>query len=429
MQSITALAHLRAAVLYFVDISEQCGYTINQQVALFNSIRPLFTNKPLLVVLNKIDVTPVDSIKPSDRELLDSISKEAELVSMSTLTEEGVQHVKQIACDKLLAQRVENKLKGKKLDDVINRLHLAQPKPRDTKTRPPVIPESVFKARELKSKMLENGEDEDEMTPETTDEEQPFWLKGFNSIEWKKKYKLKNPEWRFDVVPEIIDGVNIADYVDPDIMKKLEELEQEEEERMAKLAMEDDDDDDLIPLTEEQLELVKQIREKKALIKLNHEMLGDKQTLPKKYNKDADHNVGRFEKELTSLGIDPSKAVDRLRTRSRSQTEKREARKRSRSTDGMEVEEDKDMMDTEENRPKKLQRALSASRSRSRSKTPAQEGLKDFAQKLKVQKLAKKVQKEFGKDARKGESDRHVFDFKPKHLLSGKRKGGKADRR
>jgi hypothetical protein len=33
MQSVTALAHLRAAVLYLVDVSEQCGYTLAQQVA------------------------------------------------------------------------------------------------------------------------------------------------------------------------------------------------------------------------------------------------------------------------------------------------------------------------------------------------------------------------------------------------------------
>lgn len=32
MQAITALAHLHCAVLYFIDISEQCGYTIAQQV-------------------------------------------------------------------------------------------------------------------------------------------------------------------------------------------------------------------------------------------------------------------------------------------------------------------------------------------------------------------------------------------------------------
>lgn len=45
MQAITALAHLRAAVLYVMDVSEQCGHTLQEQLELFNSIRPLFTSK------------------------------------------------------------------------------------------------------------------------------------------------------------------------------------------------------------------------------------------------------------------------------------------------------------------------------------------------------------------------------------------------
>lgn len=32
MQAITALAHLRAAVLYVLDVSEQCGHSIEEQV-------------------------------------------------------------------------------------------------------------------------------------------------------------------------------------------------------------------------------------------------------------------------------------------------------------------------------------------------------------------------------------------------------------
>ena len=32
MQSVTALAHLHAAILYFIDISEQCNYSIEEQV-------------------------------------------------------------------------------------------------------------------------------------------------------------------------------------------------------------------------------------------------------------------------------------------------------------------------------------------------------------------------------------------------------------
>merc|ERR1711936_486054 len=57
MQAITALAHLRAAVLYVMDISEQCDKSIAEQIELFESIKPLFTNKPIIICLNKIDVT------------------------------------------------------------------------------------------------------------------------------------------------------------------------------------------------------------------------------------------------------------------------------------------------------------------------------------------------------------------------------------
>jgi hypothetical protein len=32
MQSVTALAHLKCAVIYFVDLSEQCGFSVEAQV-------------------------------------------------------------------------------------------------------------------------------------------------------------------------------------------------------------------------------------------------------------------------------------------------------------------------------------------------------------------------------------------------------------
>jgi len=56
MQAITALAHLNACILYFIDISETCGYTIDQQISLFKNIKPLFQAKPLVIVLTKIDL-------------------------------------------------------------------------------------------------------------------------------------------------------------------------------------------------------------------------------------------------------------------------------------------------------------------------------------------------------------------------------------
>ena len=38
-------------------------------------------------------------------------------------------------------------LQGKRINDVVNRMHVAMPKPRDGAARPPVIPASVQQAR------------------------------------------------------------------------------------------------------------------------------------------------------------------------------------------------------------------------------------------------------------------------------------------
>jgi nucleolar GTP-binding protein len=51
--------------------------------------------------------------------------------------------LKNKACDMLLAQRVDAKIKGSKINSIINRIHVAQPKPRDEVVREPFIPEAV----------------------------------------------------------------------------------------------------------------------------------------------------------------------------------------------------------------------------------------------------------------------------------------------
>ena len=46
-------------------------------------------------------------------------------------------------------------------------------------------------------------------------------------------YLLANPEWKLDTIPEIMDGKNIADFIDPDIAEKLETPERGEEKLQA----------------------------------------------------------------------------------------------------------------------------------------------------------------------------------------------------
>lgn len=147
MQSITALAHLRSAVLYFMDLSEQCGYTIEAQVQLFNSIKPLFANKPTMLVINKIDVQRLGDLDTERAELVKSLVSEGKvtLLEISTFTEEGIMEARNKACDALLEARVEIKSKGNKArsDAVLNRVHVALPKSRDDVERKAFVPEGL----------------------------------------------------------------------------------------------------------------------------------------------------------------------------------------------------------------------------------------------------------------------------------------------
>lgn len=240
MQAITALAHLRAAVLYVMDISEQCGHSLEQQLELFNSIKPLFTNKPILVALNKVDIISPSELSGEAKAVLAQLESDGvPVLPMSTVTEEGVTDVKTRACDELLMQRVDLKMKSKKMPDVLNRLHLALPKPRDVTERPPFIPAGARTNR--KSAVVSSGiGNKMEVEPAAEAESQRKLERDVVAemgddyfLDLKKNYLLANTEERYDNVPEIFEGRNVADYIDPDIMQRLDELEREEELREA----------------------------------------------------------------------------------------------------------------------------------------------------------------------------------------------------
>ena len=70
MVSVTALAHLNAAIIYVMDLSQQCGHSIEEQVALFESIQPFFANKPLRIMLNKKDVTLYENLHEEEKAMI-----------------------------------------------------------------------------------------------------------------------------------------------------------------------------------------------------------------------------------------------------------------------------------------------------------------------------------------------------------------------
>lgn len=58
------------------------------------------------------------------------------------------------------------------------------------------------------------------------------------SADMRKKWQLEDDSWKYDIMPEIMDGRNVADFVDPDIEAQLAQLEKEEDALAAAAALE-----------------------------------------------------------------------------------------------------------------------------------------------------------------------------------------------
>uniref|UniRef100_A0A0K8TRI1 Nucleolar GTP-binding protein 1 n=1 Tax=Tabanus bromius TaxID=304241 RepID=A0A0K8TRI1_TABBR len=412
MQAITALAHLRACVLYIMDISEQCGHSLEEQVQLFESIKPLFTNKPLIVVVNKVDIVAFDDIAPERKNVIKKLQEDKDIpvIMMSTVSEEGVMEVKIEACERLLGYRIDQKMRTKKVDGILNRLHVAMPKERDDKERPPCIPATVILKRQQRAEKIERNKLEKDIADEMGDD---------YILDLKKHYSTIPEEERHDVIPEFWEGHNIADYIDPDIFEKLEELEREEglREEAGYYVTPD--------LTID--ETLKEIREMAAQIRSKRFHLRDEKRLASKKNKSTiprhkqprvrDRSVTKLRETMENLGVDMSGTENANFTKNvvdvrRSLIRVGEKTKKTKL--------DKESSAVVRSTGRQLKRALPRD----------QQGVKNVAMKKKVQLMARDaIAKKVKKLCLKGEADRFIGNKMPKHLFAGKRGVGKADRR
>ncbi|KAJ5816142.1 Nucleolar GTP-binding protein 1 [Penicillium robsamsonii] len=416
MQSITAVAHLRSAILYFMDLSEQCGYSVGDQIKLFHSIKPLFANKIVFIVVNKIDVRRPEDLEPEYQEQLQDILKaeDVEMLQVSCTTTEGVTAVKNAACDKLLAERVSQKLKsgstaatpGSRLGDVLSRIHVAQPM---GGLRETFIPEAV---KDLK-KYDKNDPNRRRLERDIEEENGGA---GVYNFDMQRDYTLANPEWNHDKIPEVWKGKNIYDFVDPDIESKLAALEEEEEKLEADGYYESDESVEDAEDADNRLK-ADLIREKRVLMRNEAKMrksLKNRAAIPRSAKA---KKLSELTRGLDSAGYDNDAAGSRARAANQP---------RGRTLRAPTAEAD--AMDVDENPKKALLRSLS--RARDVPVTDRRlDGITSFGNRDKAERMAKLGQKKMNRMARAGEADRHTTASLEKHLYSGKRGMGKTDRR
>lgn len=404
MQSITAIAHLRSAILYFMDLSEQCGYSVQAQIQLFKSIKPLFANKLVFVVINKIDMMRPEDLDTETKEMLDDIlrSGDVELLQLSCTTSEGVTEVKNAACERLIADRVAQKLKtganssgsvGTRLGDVLARIHVAQPL--GGIVREPFIPEAIKALKKF------NKDDPDGRRLARDIEEENGGAGVFN-VDLKQDYLLEDEEWKHDRVPEVVNGRNVYDFIDPDIESKLAALEEEEEKLEANgyydsdESVEDADEADI----RMKAGLIRQKRDEIMTEAKMRKSLKNRAVIPRTAKA---KKLSAMEDHLDKLGFDTMAISARARARSR-------GRSTARSRTGTE-----DVMDLDTPASESALRAKSRARSRSNRR---EDGVADLTARSKAERLAKLGQKKMNRMARQGEADRHTSAALPKHLVS-----------
>uniref|UniRef100_A0A3B0NAE0 Nucleolar GTP-binding protein 1 n=1 Tax=Theileria annulata TaxID=5874 RepID=A0A3B0NAE0_THEAN len=205
MTAITALAHIYCTALFFIDVSESCGYSIADQISLFKSIKPLFQDRPILIVVNKIDLVQFN------KEALSELS-DYKWVCTSALTGEGVEEAKIEACKMLLQSRLNTKIQNASVEKLEKINYVTNVEP--SKDRPPVEP------------VLNNS---DVKVVTEKDLEEKFGGAGVYSVDLRKNHILANEEWKYDEVPEIYNGRNVVDFAFPGIEEKIKMLEREEQ--------------------------------------------------------------------------------------------------------------------------------------------------------------------------------------------------------
>lgn len=223
-------------------------------------------------------------------------------------------------------------------------------------------------------------------------------------LDFKKRYDISDEE-KYDVAPEIWRGLNVADFVDPNIGKHLEKLELEEKQRLEEgfYDLSDTDDEEI---TDVRI-LAGEIRERKALMKAERRL--DHTTKPRltrsQTTRKRDRSVSGLKSTMSSLGVDMDEG-DEDTTHYRQEVERSAVREAS--------------------RPKLTEPA----RDRSVSEFSRSEScMRDPKMITKARQLRQKERVSKRTQSKKGEADRTIPNLRPKHLLSGKRKLGKTSRR
>ncbi|MDH5816029.1 MAG: 50S ribosome-binding GTPase [Candidatus Nezhaarchaeota archaeon] len=88
LQAIIALKNLEGGVVFLIDPTETCGYSLEYQLNVLRSVKEMFKEKPMVVALTKIDIATKEQIQRAQDKL-----KGEKVFTCNTLECVGVREV------------------------------------------------------------------------------------------------------------------------------------------------------------------------------------------------------------------------------------------------------------------------------------------------------------------------------------------------
>ncbi|RLE81054.1 MAG: hypothetical protein DRJ52_04995 [Thermoprotei archaeon] len=95
LQAILALKHLIGIIVYMIDPSETCGFTINYQFKVLSEISTYFKDKEIVIAINKIDI--FDNKGPSIQHILKDLENKSyqKIFLISALKKISIDYLKE----------------------------------------------------------------------------------------------------------------------------------------------------------------------------------------------------------------------------------------------------------------------------------------------------------------------------------------------
>lgn len=174
---------------------------------LLRGVKPLFKNKPIIIVFSKADLKTVSQLDQLQTQELNQIFKDfpqIRKIELSTLTQFNIGELKKLACELFTEYKLKQDNNEEKTNKILQRMQIAQPKRRDGIERKPYLPAGYSLSNP------DSNMDEPVVTAKDLQEE--MGGAGVFYIPNQYHFKLENADWNFDKVPEFMDGMNVADF-------------------------------------------------------------------------------------------------------------------------------------------------------------------------------------------------------------------------